>query len=221
MNWECQDLVIHMSPDSSLAVCCSHKVSLRSSIKMDFMNLRKAGLLKFYPWESELHLERNQSSHNIGLEPPMLLYTWMNNFISFSHVCHPTLMQPLPTLRLAWRPDVIAAWLYLMDVVAWHLGVAWPALLVTEVFLPSLSDASGLVPVTWPGFVLLISFPHTGSTCHVWSISRDSCLLVSIGSPCKVRRVFRYCLQDVLKPLFVSVWLKRPCDWELSNCSRA
>lgn len=174
----CQDLVIHMSPDSSLAVCYGHKVSLQSCIKMDFMNLRKARLLKFYRRESEPHLERNYSSHNIDLEPPMLLYTWMNNFISFSYACQPTLMQS-PPLRRAFELDVIIAWLCLMDVVAWHLGVAWPALLVTEVFLSSLLDASGSVPVTWPGFVLLISFPHTGSTCLVWSISRD-CLLVCV-----------------------------------------
>lgn len=120
-------------------------------------------------------------------------------------------MQSLPpsqALMTAWRDGC------LMDAVAWHLGVAWPALLVTEVSLPSLSDASGPVPVTWPR---LLSSHRQHLPCAI-HLQRLSILLVS---PREVSRVFRYCLQDVLEPLFVQVWLKRPCDWELSNCPGA
>ena len=144
----------------------------------------------------------------------MLLYTWMNNFTLFARLFPTTLVLSLPhslAWMTAWHDP---AWLALMDVVAWHLGVAWPALLVTELFLSSLSDVSGLVPVTWSGFVLHISFPQAACTCHVWSICRYS---LSLTSPGEVRPFFRNCLHDVPGPLFV--WVKRPCDWRMSVSS--
>lgn len=47
--------------------------------------------------------------------------------------------------------------------------------LVTEVFLSSLSDASGSVLVTRPGFRFLVSFPRGGIACRVRSIRSGSC----------------------------------------------
>lgn len=99
--------VIHLLADFFLALCCTHKVSLRSSIKMDFMKRRKAGLLKFYPRGGGIHLEKNESSNDIDLEPPMLLYTRMTNFSLLSHQCHQgchAIVEPLSGLHdsLTW-----------------------------------------------------------------------------------------------------------------------
>lgn len=86
--------------------------------------------------------------------------------------CHLAPVQLLPPLRL----DMSACWLRLMDV--WQLDILVSPdrlCLVTEVFLSSLSDASGSAPVTRPGFRFLVSFPHRGIACRARSICSESC----------------------------------------------
>lgn len=146
------------TPDSSLALHCSHQVSPWSCIKVDFVNLRKTGLLKFFPRESMLHLERNQSSDDIDPEPPLLLYTWMNNLIFFSHA--------------SLLGQILASSQGLHDILTWPAsdgrgGLTSECRLTCSVgnrsvFLPSLSDASGLLPVTWPRLCVAHLHPSHG-----------------------------------------------------------
>lgn len=179
-----------MCPDSSLAVCCSHKVSLRSSRwiswtrgKQAFSNATQGG--------RELRLGRNLSSHNIDLAllcPCCCILEWIIWF-------RLTYMSSYP-LRLAWQPDVFTARLCPSDMVAWHLGVAWPALLVTEVFPPILIRCFRWLWRLGLDLALCRSSPSlTQAACVI--VSREPCVLAWSGSPGEVRHVceilFSFC----------------------------
>lgn len=161
----------------TLARWCSQKVSLRSSRwiswaqgKRGFSNSTQEGAS--YTWK--------EINHHTTRSPCYCIPEWI---IWFGPTCssYSTLMQ-----WLARRPDVLI-WLtvWWTCVKAWHLGVAWPALLVTEVFPSSLSDAPGSEPVLRPGFVPLICFlfkqaavcdPLTGLMWLTWG--GQACSLV-------------------------------------------
>lgn len=101
---------------------------------------------------------------------------------------------------LAWQLDMIAGWLPVWWTRRLDILVSPDRLcLVTEVFLSSLSEASGSVPVTQPAFWGSSSLP---CAIHLFRL-----LLLSSTSRGEVRRVFRLRSQDVLRPL-LQCWKK-------------
>lgn len=159
----------------TLARCYSQKVSLQSSRwiswargKRAFSNSTQEGAS--YTWKG--------INHHTTRSPCYCIPEWI---IWFGPTCssYSTLVQ-----WLARRPDMlIRLTVWWTCVVAWHLGVAWSALLVTEVFLSSLSDAPGSEPVLWPGFAPLICFLFKQAACVTHR-------LVWCGSPGVARHVF-------------------------------
>lgn len=150
----------------------------------------------------------------------MLLHTWMNNLFR-AHTLYVIL---LSCSRCALSG--------LHDSLTWSLP-------------DSLSDGRGGLTSgcrltfsvgNWSVPVVLIRCLGLGASVMAWlcvayllrlkqaaCVTHQQCLLVWSGSPGKVRRVFKMLFAGRPRAIFFSFQcgLKRPCDWELSNCCRA